>query len=74
MFPIMAGIIKGTFLFMLFMFSAQVFASPSAYFELINGTPYDWILVYHHSYKMDWKPPAIVRTGNYHKPISMPCD
>jgi len=69
----MASITKGALLFMLFMFSPLVLAR-SAYFELINGTPYDWTLVYQHSYSMNWDPPATVSSGNHHRPIPMPSD
>ncbi|KAM3074706.1 Glucan endo-1,3-alpha-glucosidase agn1 [Clarireedia jacksonii] len=58
----MARIAKKALIFLLFMFLPLALAR-SAYLELINGTPYDWILVYHHSYSMNWKPPAIVSSG-----------
>ncbi|PQE17217.1 hypothetical protein CJF31_00005613 [Rutstroemia sp. NJR-2017a BVV2] len=47
----------------LLMFSPLVLAARTAYFELINATPYDWVLVDQHSYSMDWKPPATVSSG-----------
>ncbi|PQE32108.1 plc-like phosphodiesterase protein [Rutstroemia sp. NJR-2017a WRK4] len=59
----MASITKGAMLFTLFMFSPVVLAARTAYVDLINATPYDWVLVHQHSYRMDWEPPATVSSG-----------
>jgi hypothetical protein len=40
-----------------------VAAGPGGYVALINGSPYDWKLVYSHEYQMDWKPAPIIPAG-----------
>ncbi|KAF4625880.1 hypothetical protein G7Y89_g12282 [Cudoniella acicularis] len=42
-------------------------AGPGGYVSLINGTPYNWTLVYSHSYQMDWKPADIIPAGSSHQ-------
>jgi hypothetical protein len=70
----MASTTKGVMLMTLLMFSPLVLAAKTAYIDLINATPYDWVLVDQHSCRMDWEPPATVSSGNRYKTMPMPLD
>jgi hypothetical protein len=44
-----------------------VTAGPGGFVTLINASPYDWKLIYSHSYQMEWQPAKLIPAGTSHE-------